>query len=239
VLAVWTDRARELWEDPAHEYVLVFENRGSEVGATIAHPHGQIYAFGEMPPVAAMKLAAHRRFHEREGACLGCHVVAVDTASARTVVENASFTIAVPFAARWPFEIAVRARRHGLRRLADLDAAEQLDLVQALRDVAKRLDLLFGCELPYMMVAQEAPRNEPDWHLAFEFYPIYRAREKTKIRASVETATGLFLNDLQPEDAASQLAELEVECEPLDPQCLCVVEPAIGSPTTGALPIEG
>jgi UDPglucose--hexose-1-phosphate uridylyltransferase len=238
LLAVWSDRSRELWQDPDHEYVLVFENRGSEIGATIGHPHGQIYAFGKMPPLTASRLAAHRGFREREGRCLGCDLVAGDTGSARVVAENASFTVAVPFAARWPYEVAVRARRHGLGRLSDLQPVEQLDLVTALRDVARRLDALFGFELPYMMVAQEAPRGESDWHLAFEFYPLYRAREKTKVRASVETATGLFLNDLLPEDAAGQLASLEVELEPIDPASLYEVEPAKVE-TAGALPVDG
>src|SRR4026208_373528 len=47
------------------EFVLVFENRGAEVGATIAHPHGQIYAYDHVPPEASIAL-------ERSGAlCAG------------------------------------------------------------------------------------------------------------------------------------------------------------------------
>ena len=76
------------------------------------------------------------------------------TASSRRTRASSS---AVPFAARWPFEVAVRARRHGLGRLADLVPAEQRDLALALRDVARRYDALFDFPLPYMMVAQEAP----------------------------------------------------------------------------------
>jgi galactose-1-phosphate uridylyltransferase len=60
-----------------------------------------------------------------------------------------------------------------------------------------------------MMVAQEAPRNQPDWHLAFEFYPLNRGPERVKIRASSETGLGLFLDDVAPEDAARQLAALD------------------------------
>jgi UDPglucose--hexose-1-phosphate uridylyltransferase len=132
----------------------------------------------------------------------------------------------VPFAARWPYEVAVRARRHGLGRLADLEPAEQRDLAVALRDVARRYDALFDFQLPYMMVAQEAPRDQPDWHLAFELYPVHRAPGATKVRASVETALGLFLNDVVPEEAAAQLASLEVPAEPIDLDELYVVTPA-------------
>jgi UDPglucose--hexose-1-phosphate uridylyltransferase len=229
VVAVWLDRSRELWSDPAHAYVCVFENRGAEVGATIAHPHGQIYALDHVPPVVAAKAAAHRRRRARDGDCLSCAATLADERSARVVTANGSFVVAVPFAARWPFEVAVRARRHGLSRLADLVPEEQRDLALALRDVARRYDGLFGFALPYMMVAQEAPSHQPDWHLAFELYPVHRAPGVTKIRASVETGLGLFLNDVAPEDAARRLAGLDVAAEPIELDSLFTVtqpEPA-------------
>jgi UDPglucose--hexose-1-phosphate uridylyltransferase len=210
VLAVWIDRSGELWSDPAHAYVCVFENRGPDVGATIAHPHGQVYALDHVPPVVASKAAAHRRHRERSGTCLSCEATLVNARSDRVVSANDSFVAAVPFAARWPFEVAVRAQRHGLRRLADLAPVEQRDLALSLQDVVRRYDALFGFPLPYMMVAQEAPADEPDWHLAFELYPLHRAPGVPKIRAGVETGLGLFLNDVAPEDAARQLAALPV-----------------------------
>jgi UDPglucose--hexose-1-phosphate uridylyltransferase len=222
VLAVWTDRSHELWADPAHEYVAIFENRGATGGATIAHPHGQIYAVDHVPPVVAAKDAAHSR-RRAEGSCLSCTVTALDDRSERVVSANASFVVAVPFAPRWPYEIAVRARRHGAGRLSDLDSGEQLDFLVALADVARRYDALFGFPLPYMMVAQEAPRGQPDWHLAFEFFPLNRGPEKVKIRAGSETGIGLFLNDIAPEDAALQLAGLDVAEVAVGPGDLAVV----------------
>jgi UDPglucose--hexose-1-phosphate uridylyltransferase len=223
VLAVWIDRSRELWSDPDHAYVCVFENRGAEVGATIAHPHGQIYALDHVPPMPAAKAAAHRRHRERAGTCLSCEAGRADDRSSRVVSANGSFVVAVPFAARWPFEVAVRARRHGLGRLADLLPEEQRDLLLALRDIVRRYDALFDFPLPTMMVAQEAPAGEPDWHLAFELYPLHRAPEVTKIRASVETGLGLFLNDVEPEDAAGRLAALAVDDEPIELEALFTV----------------
>ena len=226
LLAIWTDRSRELWADERHELVLVFENRGADAGATMSHPHGQIYAFDHLPPIPATKARAHLRHREREDRCLGCDVVARESSSPRVVAANDSFAVGVPFAARWPYEVAVRARRHGLSRLGDLTPYEELDLAGAIRDVALRYDALFDFECPYLMVVLEAPRSQPDWHLAFEFYPFHRSRTTMKIRASVETATGLFLNDVLPEDAARRLARLEPAPASLDADCLFAVEPA-------------
>ena len=207
VLAVWRDRSADLWSDPRHAFVLIFENRGEEVGATLSHPHGQIYAFDHLPPLVAMRAAVIRAHRERTGTCLGCEVVRTDASSPeRTVAANESFTVAVPFAARWPYEVHVRARRHGATRLSELDSQELVDLARALREVVARYDALFGFELPYMMVAQEAPADAPDWHVSFEFFPPHRRADTLKVRASVETATGLFINDTLPETTAAALA---------------------------------
>lgn len=230
LLAIWIDRARELWADERHEFVMIFENRGAEAGATLAHPHGQIYAFDHLPPITAAKAEAHLRHRERTGGCLGCEVVRREDGEARVVAENGSLVVGVPFAPRWPYEVAVRARRHGLRRLADATPAEQLDLMRALHDVSLRYDALFGLEAPYLMVAQEAPRSQPDWHLAFEFFPFRRSRRTNKVRASVETATGLFLNDVLPEQAARTLAAVEVPAAPIGAASLFRVERASPRP---------
>ena len=234
VLAIWKDRATELWADPEHTYVVVFENRGAEAGATISHPHGQIYALDHLPPLTAAKDAVLRRHRDLHGTCLSCTATTADERSQRIVSANAGFVAAVPFAARWPYEVSVRARRHGLSRLSDLTPGEERDLACALRDVARRYDALLGVPLPYMMVAQEAPRDQQDWHLAFEFYPLHRAPGKTKIRASVETALGLFLNDVLPEAAARELAELAVPTEPIGLDALWTVVPAPLEATVGA-----
>jgi len=210
LLAVWRDRSAELWSDPCHRFVLIFENRGEAVGATLSHPHGQIYAFDHLPPFIAGRTAAMTRYRDEQGACLSCDLIASDEMSERVVGPGGSFVIAQPFAPRWPYEVHVRGRRHDLRRLADLRVDEQRDLASALRDVTVRYDALFGFALPYMMTIMEAPDGVDDWHLAVEFLPPHRNAHLTKVRASVETATGLFINDTLPEETARLLASIHV-----------------------------
>lgn len=211
VVAVWCDRSAQLWSDPRNAFVLIFENRGEAVGATLSHPHGQIYAFDRIPPYTRGKLGVLADHRDRHRDCLTCNVVGRDDAAPeRAVAVNDTFTVSVPFAARWPYEVHVRARRHGARRLCDLHPHEQLDLAAALQEVVLRYDALFGFELPYMLVAQEAPADRDghpwdDWHLAFEFLPPHRSPTKLKVRASVETSAGLFINDTLPETSAAAL----------------------------------
>jgi UDPglucose--hexose-1-phosphate uridylyltransferase len=213
VIAIWTDRSEELCADPRFPYVLVFENRGEDVGATLSHPHGQIYALGHLPPFVVPRITALDDHRLMIDTCLSCEVVASDLATPeRQVVANDSFTVAVPFAPDWPLEIHVRAKRHGARRLSDLTAEERRDLAVALRAVVHRYDALYEMPLAYLMACQQAPdrpldgRAVDDWHLSFEFLPPNRSPHKLKVRASVETAAGLFINDTLPEATAGLLA---------------------------------
>ena len=75
------------------EMVLVFENRGPEVGATIAHPHGQIYAYPFVPPTTAQMLRSTRTYAERVGTNLFGDLLAAelrewDDAAARRWSRN-------------------------------------------------------------------------------------------------------------------------------------------------------
>jgi UDPglucose--hexose-1-phosphate uridylyltransferase len=215
VIAIWVDRSQTLWEAPDHQYVLVFENRGEDVGATLSHPHGQIYALDHLPLLARVRIAALTAHRDATDTCLSCRTIAQDLSAAdRTIAENPSFTIAVPFAPNWPYEVHVRARRHGAQRLPDLTSEERADLARALRTVVRIYDRLYPeSPMAYMMVCQQAPAGdtgEPadDWHLSFEFLPPNRGPDKLKVRASVETAAGFFINDTVPEDSAAELTSV-------------------------------
>jgi UDPglucose--hexose-1-phosphate uridylyltransferase len=234
VVAVWRDRTSALW-DEGHDYVMAFENHGSDVGATLPHLHGQLYAYGHLPPVTATKLACHERHRRDRGDCLGCRLVAEDLASERVIHANEHFVAATPFASRWPLEVHVRARRHGTGRLGDLGGDDALDLVRALSDVVRRYDRLWGFPLPYMMCVQEAPParcgiGSDDWHLHVEMLPPHRTPHRLKVRASIETALGTFINDTVPERVAADLRAVDVGA--LDWSGVAV--PAVGEIATRA-----
>ena len=60
LVQVWADRYRELGALDDVQYVFPFENRGVEVGVTLHHPHGQLYAYPFVPPMPARELALQR-----------------------------------------------------------------------------------------------------------------------------------------------------------------------------------
>jgi UDPglucose--hexose-1-phosphate uridylyltransferase len=106
VLEAWTDRTRELSALPGVEQVFVFENRGEEIGVTLAHPHGQIYAYPFVPPRMMRMVSTAERHRATRGTCLFCEVLAAEEASdVRVVAKRSRWVAFVPHAARWPFEV--------------------------------------------------------------------------------------------------------------------------------------
>ena len=204
---VWAERYEELGSRPDVEYVYIFENKGAEVGVTLSHPHGQIYALPFIPPVAKQELTASTRHTRTTGRCLHCDQVALEAAGDRVLFARESMIAFVPHAAHWPYEVHVYPRRH-VGSIASLDSQERDDLATAVRDVAVAYDRHFGFSAPYVMGMHQAPTDGRAWpaaHLHVEFYPPHRRPDRLKQLAGVELGAGTFVNDTLPEQTASQL----------------------------------
>jgi UDPglucose--hexose-1-phosphate uridylyltransferase len=205
---VWQDRYRELAALDFIDYIMIFENRGREVGVTLDHPHGQIYGFPYVPPIPQRELQVAADYHARTGGCLTCALLAEELADGRRVVhENEHFVTTLPFAARYPYETVVvpRACRPSL---AEMDEPELWSLAQTLKAVTLGYDALFNVPLPYMMIFHQAPTDGQTWpgaHFHVEFHPLQRAANKLKYRAGVESGAGSFINDSLPEEKAPGL----------------------------------
>jgi UDPglucose--hexose-1-phosphate uridylyltransferase len=204
---VWAERYTDLGSRPEVDYVYIFENKGEEVGVTLHHPHGQIYAMPFVPPFAQSEIDAAREHFDRSGTCLHCDQLEAEGGGPRSVLETRSMTAFVPNAARWPYEVHLYPRRH-VASIADLDAAERGELAEALLALTGAYDRHFGFSTPYVMALHQAPTDGRDWpeaHLHFEFYPPHRRPDRLKYLAGVEIGAGTFVNDTRPEETASQL----------------------------------
>lgn len=196
VVRLWSERTAALGSRDDVDYVLVFENRGPEVGATIAHPHGQIYAFPEVPD------AARRELEEVDG----CGVCSLSDPGERAVSVSGDWLAEVPAAACWPFELLVRPGDH----LPDLPAAEagHADLAAVLVDCLARLDQLFAAPMPYMLWLHQRPTDGGIWpaaHVHFHIAPIFRLPGTPRYVAAGELGSGTFFNPVPPDEAAAQL----------------------------------
>jgi UDPglucose--hexose-1-phosphate uridylyltransferase len=201
---VWRHRYEELGAREDVRYVLIFENRGVEVGATLHHPHGQIYGYPFLPPVPKLERAADARLQ----GCAPCELLRRELSDGRRIVyENESVAAYVPYAARWPYETHVVIRRHR-PSLLDCDPVELRLLAECLQTLTRGYDALFAKPFPYVMVVHQAPTDGcSDGHLHVEFYPPMRTATKLKYPAGSEQGGGTFVGDTLPEDSAAALRE--------------------------------
>lgn len=218
VLSAWQDRTDELATQDGIRYVFVFENRGAEVGVTLHHPHGQIYAYPYVPPAARQVLDQAAIHHHRTGRRLLDDIVAFESdAGERVVYQDENWIAFVPYAARWPFELQIHPRRPHrlLTQLSEVDHRTFCDFYPRL---IRSLDGIFGSPFPYMSGWHQEPAHPTelemrDSRLFMRLISNRRAADKLKFLAGSEALMGAFINDVTPEDAARRLRTAFEESE--------------------------
>jgi UDPglucose--hexose-1-phosphate uridylyltransferase len=199
VLEAWADRSAALAAMPGIAQVFCFENRGEEIGVTLHHPHGQIYAYPYVTPTTTRYLQACRR----AGTNLYRELLQRELDGERVVASNDLWTAFVPYAARWPFEIHLAPHRQA-GDLSELTDAERDAGAVLWLELTQRLDGLFDLPMPYVAAWHQAPvRADRDlsW-LHLRIHSIRRAPGKLKYLAGSESAMGAWVNDIAPETAA-------------------------------------
>lgn len=216
VVEAWTDRTRTLGALPGVEQVFCFENRGKEVGVTLHHPHGQIYAFPYVTPRTRTMLDQARAHHEATGRVLLRDVLDAELRHGeRVVLESEHWVAYVPYAARWPVEVHLAPRRD-VPDLPALTDAEKADLSTTYLELLRRLDQFFvdgdgrAIPLPYISGWHQAPvRDGRDLsRLHLQVFSVLRAPGKLKYLAGVESAMASWISDTTPERIARRLQEL-------------------------------
>ena len=214
LIKVWIDRYSNLGKKEFVKYVLIFENKGEEIGVTLSHPHGQIYAFPFIPPVILEELKSAKGFFDEKKKCLHCQIVKRELKErSRIITANDDFVAFVPFYARWPYEAHIYPLKH-LQSLCELGEGEIIALSKIIKELVNRYNKLFDFRMPYVMVIHQKPTDNENYdfyHFHFEFYPPYRTKNKLKYMAGVELGAGTFLNDTWPEEKAAELRNLILE----------------------------
>jgi UDPglucose--hexose-1-phosphate uridylyltransferase len=213
LLQVWADRTRRLQARGDVACVLPFENRGAEVGVTLHHPHGQIYAYPVVPPVVAHMQARASSHHARHGTGLLHGLIADELRDGARILYAGAHAVAfVPVCARYPYEAWV-APIDPVPDFGALNPAQRADLARALKTLLLKYDGLWQRPMPYLMAWYQAPtdgRPHPESHLHAELWPPWRTRDKLKVLAGTELAAGFFAMDALPEDKARELQAVTV-----------------------------
>ncbi|NMN95963.1 galactose-1-phosphate uridylyltransferase [Nocardiaceae bacterium YC2-7] len=206
VVDVWADRTADLTARDGVAQVFCFENHGEEIGVTLSHPHGQIYAYPFITPRAEKILVSADRHRRETGRDLFEDVLARERDDEnRIVATNDEWLAFVPVAARWPFEVQLFPRRR-VADIPDLDDSQRDGFADLYLDMLQRFAALFDESMPYIAAWNQAPATHRDaWWLHMQLFSIRRAPGKLKYLAGSESAMGAFINDTDPAAVAAQL----------------------------------
>lgn len=218
VVRLWQSEYRQLSQVEGISNILIFENKGVEIGVSNLHPHGQIYATAFVTDTALRmrKAQADYAFNNPGQSLLLDLLNASHTQDHLIVERNAHFSVIVPFAARFAYETWIVPHRH-VSSLSDMTAAEVNELALVYQRQVRRYDLLFQRSAPNITLLHNSPCNlaEADinrhWCFHLAFHPPLRDPDKMKYLAGFESGANNIVNPVQPEQAAGQLRSINCQ----------------------------
>jgi UDPglucose--hexose-1-phosphate uridylyltransferase len=200
VIEAWADRTAELSAMPGIRQVFPFENRGEEIGVTLRHPHGQIYAYPYVTPRTQRLIASV----DELGSSLFQRILDTERASERLVLSGEHWSAFVPFAARWPIEVHMLPHRQ-LPDFAATSDAERDELATLYLTLLRGIDNIYETPTPYIAAWHQAPiahSARDDIRLMLQLTSPRRAADKLKYLAGSEAAMGAWIGDVAPERSA-------------------------------------
>jgi UDPglucose--hexose-1-phosphate uridylyltransferase len=177
--------------EEGHVYSVAILNHLRAAGASIAHPHAQVFALDVVPPAVSEALARVRDS--------GRDLVRDDAAPDDLLVSRDEGVMAwCPRASAVPYQVRL-AHDDGGARFDRADDGVISGIAVALRDVLGGLRAALGGEVPYNVVVHTAPRDAEPFHWYVEVVP------RVSVQAGFELATGILVNTVPPEQAAEML----------------------------------
>jgi UDPglucose--hexose-1-phosphate uridylyltransferase len=211
VVDLWQREYAELGSRDFINYVQIFENKGSIMGCSNPHPHGQIWAQSTVPVEPAKETAQQAQYFSQHGRSLLADYLQLELERGeRVVVENEHFVALVPFWAVWPFETIVISKRH-FQHIGQMSDAEKDGFSQVLQALTATYDRVFGVSFPYSSGIHQSPTDGQEhlgWHFHMHFYPpLLRSASVKKFMVGYEMM-GNPQRDITPEAAAKLLRDL-------------------------------
>jgi UDPglucose--hexose-1-phosphate uridylyltransferase len=189
VMAAWRARLAAHAGGPFGA-VVVIVNQGRTAGASLEHPHSQVFATADRPERVAAELD-----RLAGDACVACATVTAERAGPRVVARAGGLLTICPWASSVPFEALLLPEDHRARPAAGDDTA----LAAALRGLLRRLRDAAGARAPYNLVLHTAPPGVDDFHWHLHLLP------RLTTFGGFELGTGIVINVVDPDRAAAAL----------------------------------
>ena len=211
IFETWMQATKQLGSNKIIKYILPFENYGDEVGATLLHPHGQIYAFPFIPNYMKRELEAIDKYRKANNSCMCCDLISKEQeTNDRIIYEDENIVALIPYYAKYAYDVIIYAKRH-INFLHQCTRSEMISLLNFFPLLIEALNKLFEKEISYSLSLHQSPVNSQrlaSYHMYFKVHTPQRNRNSSKLLGAVETSTNTFINGTLPETAAAQLQKL-------------------------------
>ncbi len=214
IVKLWKEQFLFHKKDKKIQYIYPFENKGEEVGVTMPHPHGQIYAYSWLPLKIKTELENSRNFFQKTGKNLLQEVTNQELKEkSRVIFENDRFVAYIPFFTDYPYGVYV-APKINIENLSKFSSKDCESLAEVLKNITGAFDLLFDRPFPYMMVVHQTPVNNEEFAYSdnyygfhIEFYPPLRAANQIKWYASSEMGAWAAANVKNVDETSEELRQ--------------------------------
>jgi UDPglucose--hexose-1-phosphate uridylyltransferase len=211
IIHTWQKEYTNLGNVDYINYVQIFENKGSVMGCSNPHPHGQIWAQSSLPTQIEKTQNSLKQYFDKNGSNLLLDYLQKELeAKERIVIENDHFVALIPFWAIWPFETMIICKRH-VRKITEFNDAEVSAYALILKQLTAKYDNLFETSFPYSSGIHQAPTDgneHPEWLFHMHFYPpLLRSASVKKFMVGYEMM-GESQRDITAEKSAQMLRDL-------------------------------
>ncbi len=204
VIEAYCSRLLAVKDDPMVQHLLIIVNHGNEAGASLEHPHSQLFGMPMIPPVMAEEINCASSYFGKKGRCIFCDILTEELKSGERVIsESEHFLSFSPYAARQPFETWIVPKKH-LANFEFISLEEKKDFAFILKDTLSRVYKGLN-DPPYNFYIHTSPkkidtRKFYHWHV--EIFP------KLSIQAGFEMGSGIMINVTSPEESTKFLRNL-------------------------------
>ncbi len=201
ILEAYAIRYNALRAEPCVEYILIIHNAGPRAGASVPHPHSQIFAIPIVPPDVSKSLQGSAKYFRAQKRCVHCNVLKWElNKKERIIYQNKSFVVFAPYASRVAYEIRIFPKKHG-SRFEVIDQVQKNDLAESMSVIFSRIYKNLN-NPDYNFFIHTAPPKAVDqehyhWHM--EILP------RVAVWGGLELGAGIDVVRVAPEEAAKTL----------------------------------
>ncbi|MBM3178333.1 MAG: galactose-1-phosphate uridylyltransferase [Bacteroidetes bacterium] len=208
VFRTFREQTLEMLKNPSIHSLLIFENRGQEVGVSNPHPHGQLYATTFPLRNIEQQCQLSRKHLKEKGKSIFDAIVENELADHRRLIIEDDLTVSfIPYFARYAYETMIFPKSN-YQHLGQMDDESLRSLARNFRTVVRKMDRLYEVQFPYVLTVMQAPvdqNDHPEFRLHLWLQPPLRRPGLLKYLAGPELGAGNFMADTMPEEKAEEL----------------------------------